>query len=772
MAAILLSSVRAPRVYALAQIPAVTDVTLNTIDPTKLGSQIILDNVISIRMTNILEPGSDAVDFTIPNTDGRYSPINTSSTFGRYFFPGAVDNKYQIYVGLTDRFKEVIYPRGTFVSEVTKQESRQGQNILTLSCLDQFSLFRGQVYTQVPPRLYGNQQSVQYNPNYNLVASPYTTFAYQCDAINWMQTAGNTELASDYVPVAVYSSNYSGGTTPVPNSGATAYTIDYVNGTVTFVNDPGPGAVISVDARPQAISAENALKHLFNDFGAFSSAFMKFDNSGVMLPVLEIARDRPIMDIATDIISNVNARGVNWQLFFDENGYLNFGEAPIDGPPVRTLIDEHDIISITPEYTARDIKNVIRATAQTNNNQPVVAIAYDVLSISIFGQKPTFDIPPQFLSTVRSLDIGTAMSYLNGLVSSVLFQNSTPVIQTEIQIVPDPTLQVGDPITVIEKKTGINKNFYIKQITTDINGSDYKQTLRLEQLRGTQDLQFGLGANIGAPLAGNPNAITTQSGLIAQVSLNGTTVVNNGQPVLDTSLNPVIYNWNGGALNISITLASVAGANSYVWRWMYVAEDALVGGPDGRQIICTGSTAQTGIPSPVWTPYYTTKDVLIANSWSMFPHLPAPYDVLNNVDSPRSRRYYWPLLRPSDWLSNDGVTAYSGVTTLNSTWTGGPADNNGSGSQLYGNLRVGINDYFQNITSGFVGAQLYTTGTVAATTLAATSTIRYGCDFGTRTAVPLGYAIKRKVTPAYLGILVATTAGTMQFKRICFQLSI
>lgn len=763
------SAVRAPRVYISCQIPAITNSTTGTIDASKLGSQYIITHPTGMRLRNVLEIGSDTADFTIDNTSGQYSPISPN-VFSRYFYPGAIDNKYQIYVGLESEGTEEVFSKGTYVSSTTAQQSSEGANTLTLNCLDQFSTMMGNVYTQVPPKLYGNQQSANFNPNYALSNPSGDHKYYYCDAVNWMQTTTNNGmLNSDFIQVAVYSSAYQSGSTPVPNSGQFAYTVDYNNGGVVFTNAQGPNDVISVDARPQAINPMLALKHLFVDFASFSPSFLKLDNPGILIPVMEIARDRSILDVAKDICYATMPKGVQWTLYFDENGYLNFCEPNIDGPPVVTLIDERDILNISPEYTSANIANVVRAQAQLNNgsnNMPVVSVSYDVNSISVFGQKPTYDIPSQMLATLPMLDPGSAMSFMNNLTMNALIAMSTPRINISMDILPNPALQVGDPVQIIENKTGINKNFYIQQIDTDISESDYKQTLRLIQLQSNQDYQFGLQANIGAPSPSNPNVIQTQSGLISQVGFQNandptpTYVVANGIPAVDASYNPINFYWAGGSFNVIINLATPpSGESYYIWRWMYLSEDVYTGG----QIVSGDGSARN-----IWgsnRSYLTAMNATYGAGTTSA--LAQPYDVVNNADSARSRRFYWPLLRPSDWVTNDGVTAYTTGQTLTSTWSAGPGA--ASGCYMYGNLRVGLNNTFFNTTSGFIGVQIYNSSYFT-NTLGASSNISYGVDFGPTSSQSLYYGIHRKTTPGYLGILVATTAGTFQYKRVPFYL--
>jgi hypothetical protein len=767
---LLKSSVRAPRVYVQAQLPLITNALLNTIDPSKLGSMLVIQNVTAFRSSSILESGADSTDFVLDNTAQKYSPLTNSSSLGRYFTPGAIDIKYQIFLGLNLNGAETVLPKGVFVSESVAQGSTHDAHTLTVNCLDQFSTFRGDAYTSFPPRLYGVQNNPYYNPNYALTNPSGDNKTFIGETGNWMQTQGQSPLwASDYVPVAVYMSNSQSGAIAINNSGTTTYTVDFANGKVTFTSAQAAGVIVSVDARPLSMAPELALKHLFVDFGSWDPNFLKFDDTGIQIPLVELSRDRPIMDIARDIVSMTAPRGIIWQLYMDANGFIRFTEGSPDAGPVRTLVDTKDIISFTPEYTVRDMHNVVRANATAFNNQPLTSIAYDVGSISTYGLKPVYDVPQQFLNTTKGSDSGAAMAYLNGLTSSQLFLYSTPTIMVDIEILPDYALEVGDLIGVVEDHTGLTDAefptaFIINQIDNDIQGADGTMKLRLQQYKMSQDYMFGMSANIGAPQPINPNQIQAQAGFISDVSIAGTAVVTNGQPSTGNAMQPEVAVWNAsGALPISISVVPPAGGALYIWRWMYIAEDAYA--PSG---IVTGNGSSVGMTSYPSNPGAAWGADLVAALSGLFNTSTLPYDVRTNADTTISRRYWWPLLRCADWRANDGVTTYTTNTTLTSTWSGFGYTN--ATVTPFGSLRIGINDYFTNTSGGFVGVQLYN-NTPAAVQLGQSSTMKYGVDFGQSYSNKTIYAgIKRKHTPMYLGILVATTTGGMQLKRIPFIL--
>lgn len=798
-ALILASSVRAPRVYAWVQYPLIVDQTVNSYDFTKLGSQLVLNQFTAMRRINVLDTGADSLDLEMQGQVNDYTPLNSTSKYGRYFTPGAVDIKWQLWMGVIKDGAEVIWPKGVYVSEATNMDSQNMATKIQINCLDQFSLFRGDIYTSFPPRLYGGQRSNYYNPNFALTTNDHQHFI--CDA-GWWMTDPNTfpMWASDFPNTAsgdgsslasgwgVYVSTNNNGMSvcsPSGGSGYSAFTVDTNKGTVSFTTPFTPSGgvypTVSVDARPMAMRPELALYHLLVDFGDWDPAFLKIDQTGTMIPLTDLARDRAILDCAKDIITLVAPHGIRWSLYIDELGYIRFTELSPEGPAVRTLVDTKDILHITPEFSAADIYNVVRAQGTLQNNTPIESISYDIYSISTFGQKPTYDLPAQLTSAVKGMDVGSAASYLNGLTESVLFEYSRPSVLCDIEILADPTLQVGDPINIIESQTGINNRFYIKQISDEIQGGDWRQTCRIERQQMSQDWDWGLSANLGVGVTQNANAIQVQDGFLTDVSLENhglsdtLHVVTNGQPRLDQAMQPVIFAWKGGRLDINITVGNFpavttgSGAfKAWIWRWIYIAEDAfnLSGILDGGGLYAGGS----------WTP---GDPAAAADLHGFVTGLyTLPYDVRANVQSASARKFWWPLLRCSDWLTDDGVTAITGLTPVtgtqvfNSHWDNGPGVPSGNWTP-YGNLIVGKNDFFGDTTTGFVGQSLYAAGTPAAAFLGETSTIKYGVDFGAPfAATPVYYGIKNVQTPCYLNILIATNAGTMQYKKIPFMLTV
>jgi hypothetical protein len=770
IAAVLRTALRSPKVYAWMELPLITDASLGTAIYNKLGSQIILDKIISCTTQQYLEAGMDTCNLVLSNQDGSMSPLNANSPLARYFFPGPVDNKIAIYCGVRDdNGVETIAPAGIYLNSSTNQQSTAEGNEMTIVGMDQFMMFQASVYASFPPILYGNQASNYYNPNYALTNPSGDLMTWVCDAVNWMtQSTDAPVYASDFLAVSVYV-----GTVEAPSGIPTTLpcTIDYVHGTVTFDSPLASGSVVSVDAVPLAMAPELMIKHLFCDFGNFDPSFLKIDCSGMLLPLMQTGHEQSILQTAADIATATSQKGIQWRIWFDELGYLNFAELNVDSKPVAVLRDEYDVLSFSPEYVATNITNVVRAIATSINNQPITVVSYDQTSINVFTQYPTYDIPTNFLTTITGMDPGTAVTFLTGITSAQLFDNSYPTMQTEIEVLYNPLYQTGDIITVIEQKTGVALDFFINQITKDFQGPDVKQTLRIQQFKKTQDYAFGIGAYFGSP---NPtsgsNANQGETNLINEVVINGTTVVTGGQPVTDGAFNPVVASWDGGSLPIVIATATPpSGAQFALWRWIYLSEDAYVD-TGTEYLLATGNGQACGLyPDNPEGPVPEQVADLTGDFYRMLGHCTLPYDFRANNDTAATRRYFWPLIRCSDWVSTDGTLIAGG--TLSSTWSGGIKV--ASPIQLYGNVRVGLSDYYGTTTSGYNGIAIFAEGTPGSNAIGATSTSKYGVDFGVPiTGKTMFYGIQRKITPAFLCILIASTAGSFQFKRIPFSLNL
>ena len=237
IAEVLQTASRIPRVYAMFQLPVIVSSTDNTIDYKKLGAQLVLDNIQSARITTIFEPGSNSLDLTFINpATNMYSSISSSpAPLGKFFFPGAVDNKIQLYAGIVNvDGTTTLYPKGIYVSEAFNQDVSEGTNTVTINALDQYIMFQQNVYGTFPPVLYGKQTSSYYTSAYALQNPSGDLTTYVCDAVNWMtETSQASAFANNFLPVTVYVGT---STNPSNTPYTGTFTINYVQGSITFAS--------------------------------------------------------------------------------------------------------------------------------------------------------------------------------------------------------------------------------------------------------------------------------------------------------------------------------------------------------------------------------------------------------------------------------------------------------------------------------------------------------------------------------------------------------
>ena len=779
---LLTSLIEAPTCYVWAQLPVInTTGSTPVIQYGYLGSQKILGKITSMTVNRLLAIGSNSMDFTMDNSSGDFSPLDTTQKYSGYLQTGLADLTYQAFLGVTNDGAETILPVGIYLSNSNMQdvEGQYGTNTMTFGGLDQFSLFQGDIYTSFPPRLYGQQTdgSSYYTPNYNLANPSGDLQFFVCDSLNWMvDTQSSVLWAANFIQPNVYVTSYHSGNVPCPEGtpftmNSTSYTMNYspITGYVVFnpaipattvVNSVTVPNVVSVDCTGLSMSPEVALYHLFVDYGEWNPAFLKFDCTGIQIPVVEVGREVSIIQAATDIVNMIAPRGQRWRLWIDEIGYIRLTEGATDHVPVKYLVDTRDLLKCTFQKDTNNLYNVVRANGVSVNNQPITAIAYDVLSINLFSQQPTYDVPSQYLNILQGMDPGAAMSYANGLVSSFLFQYSRPEVTAQVQIMPDTTLQTGDLINIVETSSGISSNWVIQQINDQIQessgggGETWNQTLYLSQMNYAQDMNFGIQANIGAPSPNNANTIQAQSGFIETVSFQTASdsgpvlVVSGGQPVYGpTGINPIVYTWKQAQpLTISVTIAppTTTGYNGtiWMWRWMYIGADSYTNdysnypGTYVTQVV-TGAGTMIGETNygggwPQDIHGYYTNPPGSANQSTY------PYDVRANTEpnlttggvtyvTPTARRFWRPLLVCPNWFQADGIqgytynASYSGPNqppynmqiigpsfTFTDVWTAGvgpylnydPFNSaNNQVASFYGMLRVAQNNYFNNTSN-------------------------------------------------------------------------
>ena len=497
------AQIKTAAAFALCQLP--------TPDGSRVASQFILPDLSSIRLIRNQDLSSDSCSFAFPDNSHNFSPLNRSSNYGAAFAPGKIDNKFAVFMGFRgsnftakDSFSfndKSMLLKFTGFCETDSNMSSPNGNAKTVSLLDLNKQFRFPVYDTFPHVLYGNQQLSYFDPNYNLKNTTNDLQTWECDAKMFTHSTNDLIYGSSHVDPAVYIDVTGGANpqgTPLVSS---AYTFDYQNG-IVYLNNPVPSqTIVSLAGNPTYMSPENMIYHLLVNYANWDKNFLNLNPSGVLLPQYQC--DNKVMwECLKDIANLTNPRFLPWVIWTDEAGVLNFYETRIDGPPVKTYLDEKEIFSQNIEFSSRSLRTVVRADATVttlSGDQPITSLAYNVKSINDYGQTEPLTISPDITKNVRHLSIPQAISYLNLLTASVLSQVSRPDLTLQLEVWPDPSLQISDKIRVRSKKTGIDRLFLITGIEEDADPSgSYKQKLTVDEYYDSVNYMMGIPAGVSS----------------------------------------------------------------------------------------------------------------------------------------------------------------------------------------------------------------------------------------------------------------------------------
>lgn len=520
--------------------------------------------------------------------------------------PGRVDKKYIALLGLGDRTtgNKFMLPVGTFLLSSSNGDNQKGKITQGGHCYDIVREFNFTVNDDFPHTLYGQQDpgiNPRYDPAYNLVdQGDHRTF--QCDAVAFMtQPSDNVFFSSDFQSlfayvgnnngVNVYSSQYNGGKkgqeglVPIPpNDPEWGYSWAPETGTVFFNKAHGPGLIVSLDGKPQGMSPENMLTHLFVDYAGYDPNYLSWLDpsnpdpqlSNVVLPVYVGGRDKTIWQIAQDIANMTAPRMVAYLCRIDELGFIQFYESKTTASPSETLYDFRDIIDMSYTWTDENMANVIRGDARSNDNQPITSLAYDLQSIIDNGQRSPYVVPDELLLSTRGMNSYASLSFMNMMTGSILFTMSEPILQLTVDVLPNPMRIPGNKINIVQTQTGKFSVYVIKGISdTIIGGAKYKQQLRLQKARLYNNFAMGMPSALTndqsqQQVDSNAAAIAGQTGLISKILIGGTQVFSGGQQVLDDNGDPVLAIVTGSSWDFEYGIEKSQAFDSYVWRFWYL----------------------------------------------------------------------------------------------------------------------------------------------------------------------------------------------------------
>jgi len=495
------AQIQTPAVMGLVQLP--------TIGGGQVSSQIMLPDISSIKLSRNQDLSSDSCMIAFPDDAFDYSPLNPKATYGNIIRPGKVDTKFVMYMGFrgsnfasTPNFsfndRSLLLKYTGFV-ETDSQKFKQMMNDKQLSLLDLNKQFRFQIYDTFPHPLYGDQTLSYFDPNYNLKCLDLYGYVWQCDARMFTASYNDYIWGSSHIAINVYVDQTGGeqpSNSPLPT---TQYTFDYQDGIVTFSTPVSPQSIVSISGNPTYMAPELMIKHILVNYASWSPDFLDLQTTGVLLPQYQ-ANNTDCWTILNDIANLTNPRFLPWVIWTDEAGVIHFFETRADGPPVKTYLNERDIFSADYEYSSRNLRTVVKADATVTTaagDQPITSISYSVEDINKYGLTEPLTISANIVKNVRQLSIPQAVSYLNMLTASVLSQVSRPDLTIQLDVWPDPTVQISDKIRIQSKKTGLNKLFLVTAIQENIDPSNgYTQQITVDEYYDSVNYMMGIPAGV------------------------------------------------------------------------------------------------------------------------------------------------------------------------------------------------------------------------------------------------------------------------------------
>ena len=437
--------------------------------------------------------------------------------------------------------------------------------------------FRFPIYDTFPHPIYGDQNLAYFDPYYNLTNPSADGVTWVCDGKMFTESNADMVFGSSHIDPAVYIDT-SGGSAPTSSPLAngtinviadvwtgTNYTFYYHTGTVVLKSPVPTTSVVSMAGNPTWMAPEVMIRKMLVEKAQWDPAFLQLDTSGVLLPQFQ-GQDQSIWTCIKYIAAMTAPRLVSWVVWVDEVGNIKFYETRFDGPPVKSFLDEKDLLSLTYQNSSQDLQTVVRAdsTCSTQQgDQAVSSIAYNVQSINKYGQTTTDTIDQGLLGGTRCLTTTAAISYLNVLTAAVLASVSHPVNTITTEIWPDPSLEIGDKVQIRDMSTGIMSYFIITQMQLDVTPGDMKQTLTLTEFYEPANFSFGIPNTVGI---GNTQGATTAApatGIIGAVGIGNTNglatyAFNFGDYVYDQSGDIIVPIWTpaAGECFFNIFLAS------------------------------------------------------------------------------------------------------------------------------------------------------------------------------------------------------------------------
>lgn len=801
-----------------------------TSDGSRAATQTILKRVLSYAISRSEDPSSDTCTLTFADDLANYASFNPGGTHSKLFQPGVLDTKFVVYLGLEGcvfpnrpsifiPYARELLQKFTGYVEGDGLDDARLMKTKTLQLIDLTKQFRAQVNDTYPHPLFGNQSLPYFDPTYNLnpsgVDGSGNASVWICDGKMFTSSASDFVYGTTHIDPVVYVDT-TGGAAPASVATTLAHTFDPKSGTVQFTNPIPAQSVVSMAGNPTYMAPEVIVRKLLLELGNWSPNFLSLDYSGILLPQFN-GNSQTIWDCIKIIAAQTCPRFIPWQIFCDENGNMHFYESRIDGPPVKTFLEGHNILSGKYENSSRQLRTVVRgdATVLTSDgsDQPIVSIAYDIQSIDKYGQTEPLTLTAETTQNVRHLSPTSAVSYLNMLTASALVQVSRPILTCTADIWPDETLQPGDKVVVRQSNLGMDKTWIIKQTTESGSAKVNTHQLVLEEFYDTINYLVGIPSGVQGDTSGlssgaaSPPPTLSIIGAVRAGSGAGTRyAMKDGQYSVDGNGDQVIPVWDANdasAMNFDVYLNSLPQAaitpanNGNQWdysrrppgyNWLARVDTVTgktvfygtvpTGGTGGQGGLPAGTTVYVG-PDSVFYSFNHAAPIVAAdlmNVWvppgntaipgvggtSTYAATPVNVFVWSwwylNLDSALGAgKFYRPIQRVNP--SQDGVAVpinASGGRWVYNPWTTGAIPVDGV-STYYGNMVVGQDDYTAT-PPGFVGANVLGDGT------------HVGVAYGLPSVSGNTYTGYAKKTRGHFCVFAANSAGQRQFLRVAFDL--
>jgi hypothetical protein len=815
------------------------------------ATQIQIPRLLSYNVTRNEDSSSNTCSLVFVDDRGDMFSSNPYGIYSPLFGPGVLDNKFELFTGLmgpifngTSNFvpqnTEILLKFTGYIDTDGNQQA-MSMNAKTLSLIDLTKQFRFPVNDTYPHPIYGNQTYPYFDPTYNLQpvnTSGGSATQWITDGKMFTISSADPVYGSSHIDPAVYIDTSGGAhpqATPLSNTGYAVsghigtcplYTFDYDNGLLTLQTAVAAGSIVSMAGNPTYMAPENMLYRMIVGLAYWSPLFVNFVPpytpnvaqspnyvpSNTLLPQYNGNGDS-VWTCANNIAAMTAPRYVPWQIWADENGYVNFYETRYDGPPTKTFLDGQNIITAAWENSARALRTVVRADATvwtTTGDQPVVSLAYNVPSIYEYGQTEPLELNQDLMESVRHLNVINATAILNTMTAANLAVASRPVLSCTAEIWPDPTIQCGDKVSIFYPQFGMDREFIVKATTEQGNQKLTQHTLTLQEYYDTVNYQMGTpsataGDGIGQSSTTAPPSLAILSAVRMGTASGLAFPIQNGTYATTASGDTVIPIWSpydSGGMHFDFYLNSISATamsaivnpdNQYSYThlppnfgWtssMNTAGQTVYYGtaPTGSTNPTAGDTVYVGPDSIFYAfphaPPFTNSDV--NDIWIPTGNIAPPFaggsqgytGMATSVWSwtwwylcldgsanygPYTGKAFRPVQRANP--SMDGALISVGANNghwVNNTWTGGPVPN--SLSTYYANYVVGLSNYAPS-PPGYIGVDPQSSGN------------EIGVAFGTPPAVQPTYVGYGKRTKGHYCIFLANSIGQTQFLRIPFWL--